>query len=222
MIQVRILAGPFYEGSNPSEPVFNKMKTICVFGASTTLGLWDYEKGGWVNRLRLYFDNKDSDITVYNLGVDGDSTNDLLERFEIECEAREPDIIIFSIGDNDSYINSKGEFNVSLEQFERNILELINLSGKFAKKIIFIGLKPIDELKTKPVPWDKNVNYTESAIKKYDEKLKSLIEKEEVMYIDISRLFNKEDLEDGLHPNSKGHEKMFEAVRDFLINNKII
>jgi len=30
------------------------------------------------------------------------------------------------------------------------------------------------------------------------------------------------DLEDGLHPNAKGHEKMFQRIRDFLVENKVI
>ena len=29
-------------------------------------------------------------------------------------------------------------------------------------------------------------------------------------------------LEDGAHPNSEGHEKIFETVKDFLIQNKIV
>jgi len=29
-------------------------------------------------------------------------------------------------------------------------------------------------------------------------------------------------LEDGLHPNSEGHKKIFESVKEFLIKNKII
>jgi len=35
-------------------------------------------------------------------------------------------------------------------------------------------------------------------------------------------LLNDEDLNDGLHPNADGHEKMFNRVKDFLIENKII
>lgn len=35
-------------------------------------------------------------------------------------------------------------------------------------------------------------------------------------------LLENEDLEDGLHPNSEGHKKMFIRVKDFLIENKII
>ncbi|MEA1963419.1 MAG: hypothetical protein U9M94_04270 [Patescibacteria group bacterium] len=41
-------------------------------------------------------------------------------------------------------------------------------------------------------------------------------------FIEMFDLLNDEDLEDGLHPNSDGHEKMFKRVRDFLIENKII
>ena len=33
-------------------------------------------------------------------------------------------------------------------------------------------------------------------------------------------LLNESDLEDGLHPNSIGHEKIFLRVKDFLAKNK--
>ncbi len=32
----------------------------------------------------------------------------------------------------------------------------------------------------------------------------------------------KEDFDDGLHPNAAGHEKIFEQVRDFLIEKRWI
>jgi len=194
-------------------------KIICVFGASTTLGLWDTEKGGWVNRLRLYIDNKSSEDeynTVYNLGVDGDSTNDLLERFYVECEARDPDIIIFSIGGNDSCTNSNGEFLVSIDKFEKNIKELIKLAKKFTDKIIFLGLYPFDESKTKPVSWNKEVNYKNKDLEDFDKKLREISKIENVRYIDIFDLFSLDYFEDGVHLNSKGHEKLFNKVKDYL------
>jgi len=78
-------------------------QTICIFGASSTWGAWDYEKAGWANRLRLFLDSENKDVFTYNLGVSGDTTNKLLKRFNVEAEARQPKIIIFSIGDNGFY-----------------------------------------------------------------------------------------------------------------------
>jgi lysophospholipase L1-like esterase len=49
-----------------------------------------------------------------------------------------------------------------------------------------------------------------------------MCEKENLYFIDMFDLLKKNDLEDGLHPNAKGHEKIFEKVKDYLIENKII
>ena len=75
------------------------MQTICVFGDSIAWGASDSEKGGWVERLKIYMGEHRSG-NVYNLGVSGDTTNDLLERFEQEAKARESDVIIFAVGTN--------------------------------------------------------------------------------------------------------------------------
>jgi lysophospholipase L1-like esterase len=200
-------------------------KVICAFGASTTWGAWDLDKGGWVNRLRLYFDSKASDdfyVAVYNLGIDGNDTRHLLKRFEAECEARKQEIVFFSIGSNDSFINSKGKPNVPLGEFEKNIQKLIELAKKNVKDIIFLGLYDFDESKTRPVSWDKNVNYINSEMKKYDMVLKKVTAEKRVSYIDMSGFLNNKDFEDGVHPNSRGHEKIFNKIKNYLNENNLI
>ena len=79
---------------------------ILVFGDSIAYGAWDRE-GGWVQRLRRFLDEKNSDVLVYNLSIDSDTTEDLLERFEFETKQRirgDEIILIFAIGVNDSQI----------------------------------------------------------------------------------------------------------------------
>ena len=61
---------------------------VLIFGDSITWGAYDPEQGGWATRLRNYFEEKDNDIDVYNLGISGDTTADLLERIEIEAKSR--------------------------------------------------------------------------------------------------------------------------------------
>ena len=68
------------------------MTQILVFGDSIDLGMWDVE-GGWVQRLRRFLDKKtlaDSNFyyEVYNLGISGDTAEDLLESFEFETKKR--------------------------------------------------------------------------------------------------------------------------------------
>ncbi len=104
---------------------------ILVFGDSITYGAWDKEKGGWVNRLRLALENDDSNnyYTIFNLGISGDVTESIKNRFDNECKIRfnknDNTIIIFSIGISDTQ-NVKDEDRVSLETFRNNIITLIN------------------------------------------------------------------------------------------------
>lgn len=65
---------------------------ICIFGDSITWGASDSEKGGWVERLKIYFGEK-YDINVYNLGISGDATEDLLVRIEKELRSRKSNIL---------------------------------------------------------------------------------------------------------------------------------
>src|SRR3989344_900147 len=103
------------------------MSNICIFGDSITFGAWDSEKGGWVNRLRLQLESKEDYPFVYNLGIPGDTTSELLKRFAVEAKARQPDILVFSIGVNDSiYVKSKDKQLILPNQFQNNLQKLVD------------------------------------------------------------------------------------------------
>lgn len=206
------------------------MGTILVFGDSIVWGAADSEGGGWVARLFIEL-GRDFEIDVYNLGVSGDKTPSLLERFESETKARmeenEEVILIFAIGINDSYfVHSKNTLMTPPEEFKENIQKLIERAQKISPKIIFVGLTPVDEPKTTPIPWNTDKSYKNENVKKYNEIIKSVCQDENIHFIEIFDKWLESDyqnlLEDGLHPNSEGHKKIFEAVKEFLIQNKII
>ena len=212
------------------------MARILVFGDSITYGVWDRE-GGWVQRLRKFLDEKnltDPDFycLAYNLGVSGNTTEDLLERFEFETRQRlkenEETIVIFAIGINDSqFVHSEGNHRVSIDKFKDNIQKLIKLTKRFSSKIVFVGLTPVDETKTIPILWDTNKSYRNDYIEKYNEVIKKVCEEnKDIFFIEIFEKLKRTDyqklLEDGLHPNSRGHEKIFELVKHFLIENNLI
>jgi len=211
------------------------MTQILIFGDSITYGAWDKE-GGWVQRLRRFLDEKnltspDFYFVVYNLGISGDTSEDLLERFEFETKQRlkehKETIVAFAIGINDSqFVHSEGDHRVPIEKFKNNLQELIKLAQKFSLKIIFVGLTPVDEKRTTPIPWDSDKFYKNEYIEKYNQVIKKVCEENKIYFIEIFEKFKatgyQQLLEDGLHPNSKGHKRIFEIVKDFLIKNNLI
>jgi len=46
--------------------------------------------------------------------------------------------------------------------------------------------------------------------------IKNFCEKEKLEYVGIKAAVEIDDLEDGLHPNSRGHEKIFKTVLSAL------
>ncbi|MFA5993386.1 MAG: GDSL-type esterase/lipase family protein [Parcubacteria group bacterium] len=199
-------------------------KIINIFGDSIAWGACDNELGGWANRLRNDLAKRPADyLEVYNLGISGDNSDKLLKRFTAENEIREPDTIIIAVGINDSlYIESQNNPRIPLARFENNLMEIMRQAKKFTKEIIFVGLTSVDESKVAPTIWESNKYYDNESISIYNAKIKEICEKNNLAFIEMLDLLKNEDLEDGLHPNTAGHEKMFLRIKDFLVDKKII
>jgi len=204
------------------------MTSILVFGDSITYGADDTELGGWVNRLKLFFNSSD----IYNLGICGDRTDDIIRRFKFETEQRleegEKDyLVVFAVGINDSqFVSSKKEFRTPIKEFENNILELIQAAEKISKKIVFVGLTSVNESKTAPCSWNKNKSYKNEYIKKFNDIIQEIGKKSNSGFVEIYNKFiisgNNLLSEDGLHPNSEGHERIFHEVKSFLMAENLI
>jgi lysophospholipase L1-like esterase len=187
--------------------------TICIFGDSITWGAWDCENGGWADLLKKYLLSES--VITYNLGISDDTTEQLLKRFDTEVEARNPDIIIFAIGINDS-MDIFGKKPISLVKFADNLAALTDKALQITNKIVFIGLTSVDETKTIPYA-DTDASFDNQSIGEYDEAIRSFCEENDLIFIDaLGLLINDDDLCDGLHPSSTGHQKMFETIKDAI------
>ena len=194
------------------------MSVIGIFGDSTAWGAWDLEKGGWVNRLWLDRAKNDQETDIYNLSISGGTTKTILKRFESESKIREIDTIIFQTGGNDAaYDKDTKEHLVLPKEFETNLEKIIQKAKVLTNKIAFIGFENCDESKTTPVSWC-NLCYTNKFIKEYTLIMKNVCEKNRIKFIDIFGLLDNSDFEDGLHPNAKGHQKIFEAVKKPMLD----
>ncbi len=208
---------------------------IIVFGDSIAYGAWDKE-GGWVQRLRKILDvktlsNPDQFYLVYNLSIDGADTELLLKCIDSEIKHRiqggSPLILMFAVGVNDScFVTTQNANAVSQEKFVENLRSVIDTAERYTQTIVFVGLTPVDESRTTPVFWDAQKHYKNKNIKEYNELIRSVCEGENVHFIDLFQRFAKTDynalLEEGWHPNSEGHKEIFEIVKAYLIEKKIL
>ncbi len=206
-------------------------KSICVFGDSTAWGAWDKEKGGWVNRLWLDLAeknngmarDKNSRIWLYNLSQSGGTIEDTLARFEKEAKARGANTLLFQTGGNETaHVDTKGNYKFSPEKFKSHLEQIIKKAKKVTQEVIVIGFNNVNEMKTTPVFW-RDIYWTNKKIKRYNTIIKNTCAKNNVLFIEIFGILKREDLHyDGLHPNAKGHEKIFQTVKNFLEKNKIL
>lgn len=204
---------------------------IFIYGDSISLGLWD-ENGGWADRLKKDIfakevaNNLKTYNEVYNLGIDGNFTRQIVARFEEETKARlwpdEKYMFIFATGTNDSLINGNGRPESSAEEYLKNLSDLYVKVKKYSNKILFIDLTPVDENRTNPLPPEissSGKSYANERIDSFNETLHKFCNENNLACVLVNKKFKEnknyqELLIDGLHPNTEGHLLMYESIKE--------
>jgi len=205
------------------------MTTIVCIGDSIVEGEGDESgKSGWAGRLseKVLKNSKVGENRVYNLGMGMETSIDLLHRFYSEVLYRNPDVIILqaSHGDSRSMFNVAGieEFEIGKGARLRMYYRLFDFLKRNGKKVLILGLNPIS-LKTKFV---KAVPQRSDHIEAHNSGLKDLCAEHYLAFLDPREIFKGRKLEDfytdGLHPNAKGYELMFEKIYKKLKNLKYL
>lgn len=210
------------------------MSNILIFGDSIGYGC-DDTQGGWIDRIKKEFFNysKDKslkhDLKVYNLAISGDTTSDVLKRIQVELKARnwddQPTKIIFAIGINDSvFVGNKTR--TSRKQFIENLSLLIKTARASGVVAAFVGLTPVDETKTNPIPWDEELSMNNEIIEEYDAMIRGYCSDNAIRFIDIFNTVDQEEfvklLPDGLHPDTKGHDELYKIIKPALTKELMI
>lgn len=183
--------------------------TIGIWGDSITFGSGDSEALGWVGRLRKSIAADDS-IQIYNFGICGETSKDILKRFNVEAEAIEPEHVVFAVGINDSkYEEGSSVSKVDLSEYVENIESLITEAGKFSAQITLIGSTLVAENFIS----SNGSRFLNQVIKEYNNALQKVGDKYGLTFIDTFGILDpKTDLSDRLHPNASGYKKMFEVI----------
>lgn len=203
---------------------------ILFFGDSITQGFWDSE-GGWVERLRKNYDSlalkdlkNNTQPEVFNLGVSGDTTRNLLARIENETKVRkwldDPLFVVIAIGTNDDLFESDKQY-VSPEEFKGNLEQIVAILTPITQGIILVGNPACDETKTMPVSWG-DFSYSNKELERSEQTIEQVAIKNDLSYVPIFKIFKaKLDdgaalLADGLHPNDQGHQLIADLVKQKL------
>lgn len=198
-----------------------------IIGDSIVYGIGDYKDNGWTSMLKNRIINMDNSINsnnyVHIIGFPGATSKDIalktssiLDTFAFEGVCNK---IILSVGINDtqttSYLYDYELQKVSINEFQKNIENIINLSKKYSSNIIILGLTRIYSDTKYEL---KSGRYIENkTIEKYDLLLKNICNRYDVDYIEMADLLFNEDYIDTIHPNNSGHRKIYNRVKTKIL-----
>lgn len=208
-----------------SVPKHHSSLKIIALGDSLIYGFGDPVGGGWVERLRRQWMAAESQSHVlYNLGIRGDRVLQVSERLEQEfryrgeLRNRVPDLIILSVGVNDSARLSRrdGRLFTKFETFQKQIDNLLVRSRQLCP-VLFVGMVPVDETK---MPFLDCLYYNHRDQYYYKEYTKQACQNYQIPYLDLFDLWmargetwmGSRFIADGLHPNTQGYEAILQDV----------
>ena len=165
-----------------------KFDRIFCFGDSITLGYNDSAGLGWPGRLGRDLDHGDDRVAVYNLGVNGDTSQDIAVRWRNEAAARSRDVtglMLFAFGFNDAAKADGGDLQVDLATSIKTAHSILG-EAKSISDVLWIGPTPLDEavnpMQTEFASWDMR----NDDIARYDEAYANLARD---IGVDYLRLF---------------------------------
>ena len=186
---------------------------ICFFGDSFVNGTGDDGCLGWVGRLCSAERLCGADLTLYNLGIRRDTSEDVRRRWRLEADARLPDDcdgrLVFSFGLNDlAPIDERGTPRVDPDTSLNNAHAILKEASAWLPTLV-VGPLPVTSSK------DRN-----DDIERYSDQLKRLCVDLEVPFFDaapfadeIYGTWRKEaDAGDGIHPNAESYDALANAV----------
>ena len=205
---------------------------ILAFGDSITHG--SHVSVGWADNLRSHlfdaFHENDPDgyPRMYNLGIPGETTNGLLQRFESETVARArakygSTIFLISYGTNDvATLGTSSKHVISIENYESNLREVLKRARNMTDRIALLTSPPVIEGKPNP----NSKNRLNGDIEAYNNLLMRLADEYGAELLDLYGEFNKQGAvklfaEDGVHPNDLGHTVIFDIVKEYIFRQLV-
>jgi lysophospholipase L1-like esterase len=201
-------------------PPRRSFSRICFVGDAFTVGAGDATVLGWVGRLALAAWQQNHDVTVYNLGIRGDSTRAILRRWRTECEARLPHgtngRLVFMFGGNDAKEVVGQGIEVPIEESVRNARTIIAAAAAWYPTL-WISLIPMSETKPYPrlLPGAPEYRFDNRRQAEYTQRYAEVAQELGVPFLDIhTPLLHDPEWQrltqagDGSNPDTEGYAKI--------------
>lgn len=174
----------------------HKQRIVCL-GDSITYGFPWGPQASWVTMLDEVLDGE-----VINQGINGNTTSNMLARFERAVLKYNPSHVIIMGGTNDVIV---GE---SFDRITWNIREMVERAEEASIKVLLGVPTGVDE----PY-WEKLLDKLRSWIKNYAaQKELQIIDFSLPFFDDKGRVRGDLLLADGGHPSRAGYKAMFEQI----------
>lgn len=217
------MTDPVFEQPVPKEDI-----TMVALGDSLTKGVGDPDKKGYVGDVQDQLKEKKTigQVDVYNYGVKGDNSDDLLKKLQnqnVLNHIEKADLIVFTIGGNDMMDVVKNHFlELTVDLFQQkmkhyqdnlaHVLKALRDHNDHAQ-ILYVGV--FDPFSA----YFSDVKETGQIIENWDHTGKRATTKfHDTAFIPTFDLFvNKTDSllsDDHFHPNSRGYQLIGKRVMD--------
>ena len=181
-------------------------------GDSFVNGTGDPSYWGWTGRVCIAAHQHGHDITAYNLGVRGDTSSDILDRWFSEVSLRlsspEESRVVFSFGVNDTTLE-QGKLRVNPQNSLENTRQILT-AARARFPVLMVGLAPIADL-------DQNLRISDLS-----QQFNQICQTLDIPYLDIfsalkaSPTWMKEVAEnDGAHPREAGYTELAQSVQNW-------
>ncbi|MEB3233546.1 MAG: GDSL-type esterase/lipase family protein [Leptolyngbyaceae bacterium] len=203
---------------------------VVALGDSLIYGYGDPVGGGWVEQLRRQWMHPHSPGHVlYNLGIRGDGVHQVSQRLDAEFHCRGelrhrvPDVILLSVGINDSARLGRptGKLFTPMPKFEQDLAYLLDHAQGLCP-VLFVGMTPVDENR---MPFMGCMYYNHADQWAYKETTQKACAQRGIPYLDIfDRWMNRGEAwwrsrlcADGLHPNPEGYQALLADVQTWSV-----
>ena len=200
---------------------------VCVVGDSIATGTGDRHALSWHGRLATGALSAGADLTIYDLGVRGDTSLEVADRWRSETSARLPELfgsgLVFHFGLNDCTIRTwpdgRSERRVPVET-SVDITSRLLSEASARYRTLMIGPAPIDDSRPGPqlVPGMRQATANED-IRALDRKLEAVAAGVGVPYLATFDVLGNDErwsaatrAGDGIHPTDMGYEALAELV----------
>lgn len=166
---------------------------------------------GW----SLHFPTLFTDERWLNRGIGGQTTSELLERFERELLAANPDVIVVMGGTND--IAGLGG-PTTVDAIFANIAQMVWLAQKYRVAVVLCSVLPAHEFyccpDVHPVPLIRALN---RKLRRFARRNSLVFADYYSLMVDRRKGIGKAWSDDGVHPNKLGYARMLPLTQDAIL-----